>query len=159
MDILKVNLRWCRIVPDTPNLALASNFVMQCKIDCHVCGSILVGPHNKQNCHVGKNCFTDNVYKHCQRHNGPRHCFYNLNQEQIWPTDIGAIWWVNLELMQVAFYLAREITQVSDAIPWVRCASGNVYFFYLFYLVLSVFIRFINLSVFRVTRCYRSEVK
>ena len=29
--------------------------------------------------------------------------------------------------MQVAFYLAGVITQVLDAIPWVRCASGNVY--------------------------------
>ena len=48
--------------------------------------------------------------------------------------------------MQVAFYLAGEITQVLDAIPWVRCASGNVYLFYLF---LSVFICFyIFLSVF-----------
>ena len=28
--------------------------------------------------------------------------------------------------MQVAFYLAGEITQVIDSIPWVRCASGNV---------------------------------
>ena len=28
--------------------------------------------------------------------------------------------------MQVAFHLAGEITQVLDAIPWVRCASGNV---------------------------------
>ena len=30
--------------------------------------------------------------------------------------------------MQVAFYFAGEITQVIDAIPWVRCASGNVLF-------------------------------
>ena len=29
--------------------------------------------------------------------------------------------------MEVAFYLAGEITQVLDAIPCVRCASGNVY--------------------------------
>ena len=29
--------------------------------------------------------------------------------------------------MQVAFYLAGEITQVLDPIPWVRCASGNVF--------------------------------
>ena len=29
--------------------------------------------------------------------------------------------------MQVAFYFAGEITQVLDAIPWVRCASGNVF--------------------------------
>ena len=29
--------------------------------------------------------------------------------------------------MQVAFYLAGEITQVTESIPWVRCASGNVY--------------------------------
>ena len=29
--------------------------------------------------------------------------------------------------MQVALYLAGEITQVLDAIPWVRCASGNVF--------------------------------
>ena len=26
----------------------------------------------------------------------------------------------------VAIYLAGEITQVLDAIPWVHCASGNV---------------------------------
>ena len=30
--------------------------------------------------------------------------------------------------MEVAFYFAGEITQVLDAIPWVRCASGNVRF-------------------------------
>ena len=30
--------------------------------------------------------------------------------------------------MQVKFYLAGEITQVMDSIPWVRCASGNVLF-------------------------------
>ena len=29
--------------------------------------------------------------------------------------------------MQVAFYLAGEITQVKESIPWVRCASGNIY--------------------------------
>ena len=29
--------------------------------------------------------------------------------------------------MQLEFYLAGEITQVIDSIPWVRCASGNVY--------------------------------
>ena len=29
--------------------------------------------------------------------------------------------------MQVEFYLAGEITQVIDPIPWVRCASGNVF--------------------------------
>ena len=31
--------------------------------------------------------------------------------------------------MQVAFYFADEITQVLDAVPWVRCASGNVLLF------------------------------
>ena len=31
--------------------------------------------------------------------------------------------------MQVEFYLAGEITQVIDSIPWVRCASGNVFNF------------------------------
>ena len=29
--------------------------------------------------------------------------------------------------MQVAFNFAGEITQVLCAIPWVRCASGNVF--------------------------------
>ena len=29
--------------------------------------------------------------------------------------------------MQVTFYLAGEITQVKESIPWVRCASGNVF--------------------------------
>ena len=28
--------------------------------------------------------------------------------------------------MQVAFFLAGEITQVTESIPRVRCASGNV---------------------------------
>ena len=40
--------------------------------------------------------------------------------------------WPNFYPMQVAFYLAREITQVLDAIPWVRCASGNVSLIFLF---------------------------
>ena len=35
--------------------------------------------------------------------------------------------WPNLEPMQVAFYLAGEITQVKESIPWVRCASVNVF--------------------------------
>ena len=40
----------------------------------------------------------------------------------------GATWWPNWEPMQVAFFLlAEEICQVKEAIPWVRCASGNVY--------------------------------
>ena len=39
----------------------------------------------------------------------------------------GAIWWPNLELMQVEPPVAGEITR--DALPWVRCASGNVYNF------------------------------
>ena len=30
--------------------------------------------------------------------------------------------------MQVEFYLAGEINQVIDSIPWVRCASGNVFY-------------------------------
>ena len=32
------------------------------------------------------------------------------------------------ETMQVAFFLAGEISQVIESIPWVRCASGNVFF-------------------------------
>ena len=35
--------------------------------------------------------------------------------------------WPNLDSMQVAFFSAGEITQVIDSIPWVRCASGNVF--------------------------------
>jgi len=34
--------------------------------------------------------------------------------------------WTCSYTMQVAFYLAGEITQVKESIPWVRCASGNV---------------------------------
>ena len=29
--------------------------------------------------------------------------------------------------MQMTFNFAGEITQVLDALPWVRCASGNVF--------------------------------
>ena len=35
--------------------------------------------------------------------------------------------WQNLEPMQVVFFLAGQLTQVEESIPWVRCASGNVY--------------------------------
>ena len=37
--------------------------------------------------------------------------------------------WANLEPMHVELYIAGEITQVIDSIPWVRCASGNVLLF------------------------------
>ena len=39
-------------------------------------------------------------------------------------------WWSNFELIQMEFYLAVEITQVIDSLPWVRCASGNVFFYF-----------------------------
>ena len=41
-------------------------------------------------------------------------------------TNASCVWWPSLELMQVEPPLAGEITQVLDAIPWVRCASSNV---------------------------------
>ena len=54
--------------------------------------------------------------------------FYTGRFKLVEPTNAsGAIWWPNLELMQVAFYLAGEIFQVIDSVPWVRCASGNVW--------------------------------
>ena len=47
---------------------------------------------------------------------------------KFWTNTSGTTYnWPNLEPMQVEFYLAGEITQVTDAIPWVRCASGNVF--------------------------------
>ena len=46
---------------------------------------------------------------------------------KFWTNTSGTTYnWPNLEPKQVAFYLAGEITQVIDSIPWVRCASGNV---------------------------------
>ena len=39
----------------------------------------------------------------------------------------GITCWPNLEAMQEAFFLAGEIAQVIESIPWVRCASGNVF--------------------------------
>ena len=49
-----------------------------------------------------------------------------------------ATWWPKLEPMLIAlhvgqicnqckWHLAGEITQVKESIPWVRCASGNVW--------------------------------
>ena len=35
---------------------------------------------------------------------------------------------VEKKLSSVVIFLAVEITQVIDSIPWVRCASGNVSF-------------------------------
>ena len=47
---------------------------------------------------------------------------------KFWTNTSGTTYnWPNLEPMQVALYLAGEITQVKEAIPWVRCASGNVF--------------------------------
>ena len=31
------------------------------------------------------------------------------------------------DVASAAIFLAAEITQVMDSIPWVRCASGNVW--------------------------------
>ena len=46
---------------------------------------------------------------------------------KVWTNTSGTTYnWPNLEPMQVEFYLAGEITQVIDSIPWVRCASSNV---------------------------------
>ena len=55
-----------------------------------------------------------------------------------------ATWWPEMEPMQETFFLlAEEITQVKEAIPWVRCASGNVFtlsvVFSLLIFVLNVF--------------------
>ena len=54
--------------------------------------------------------------------------------------------------MQVTFSFAGEVTQVLDAIPWVRCASGNVYFYFsllftLLYFFLLFFFYFVFLSI------------
>ena len=43
-----------------------------------------------------------------------------------------AIWWLNLQRMHVAPYggqmiLVKKVSQVMDSIPWVSCASGNVF--------------------------------
>ena len=43
--------------------------------------------------------------------------------------------------MQVALYLAGEITQDKESIPWVRCASGNVLVLLRFFVFL-VLLRF-----------------
>ena len=65
---------------------------------------------------------------------------FELMQVPPFGTNSGGItWWSNFELIQVEphtlgtnaggileFYLAGEITQVKDSIPWVRCAFGNV---------------------------------
>ena len=49
---------------------------------------------------------------------------------KFWTNTSGTTYnWPNLEPMQVAFYLAGEITQVKESIPWARCASGNVFWY------------------------------
>ena len=40
--------------------------------------------------------------------------------------------------MQVTFSFAGEIIQVLGAIPWVRCASGNVFYFALVRIYLEI---------------------
>ena len=65
---------------------------------------------------------------------------------KFWTNASGTIWWPNLELIQVApsgyqicnqfkkcywnqswTILAERFTQDMESIPWVRCASGNVW--------------------------------
>ena len=46
---------------------------------------------------------------------------------QVEPHTIGQIW---NQCKWNSSYLAGEITQVIDSIPWVRCASGNVFIIY-----------------------------
>ena len=53
----------------------------------------------------------------------------------------GITWWSNFELIQVEpLYLAGEITQVKEAIPWFRCASGNVSSFVSVFVNVFVFV-------------------
>ena len=48
---------------------------------------------------------------------------------KFWTNTSGTTYnWPNLEPMQMALYLAGEINQIKESIPWVRCASGNVFF-------------------------------
>ena len=62
-------------------------------------------------------------------------CWPNLEQilvvspgGKFWTNTSGTTYnWPNLEPMQVALYLAEEITQIKEAISRVRCASGNVW--------------------------------
>ena len=55
------------------------------------------------------------------------HVWWHHLVVKFWTNTSGTTYnWPNLEPKQVAFYLAGEITQVIDSIPWVRCASGNV---------------------------------
>ena len=55
-------------------------------------------------------------------------CWWRHLVVKFWTNTSGTAYnWPNLEPMQVAFYLAGEITQVKESIPWVRCASGNVF--------------------------------
>ena len=51
----------------------------------------------------------------------------------------------------MAFHLARDITQVLDAVPWVRCASGNVYLMYALLLRL-IFCRFFGAPLSKIGR-------
>ena len=54
--------------------------------------------------------------------------WWHLLVVKFWTNTSGTTYnWPNLKPMQVAFYLAGEITQDKESIPWVRCASGNVY--------------------------------
>ena len=52
-------------------------------------------------------------------------CWSNFELTQVKPHTIGQIW-NQCIAMQVTFFLAGEITQVKESIPWVRCTSGNV---------------------------------
>ena len=46
--------------------------------------------------------------------------------------------------MQVEFSLAGDITQVKESIPWVRCASGNVFKYFLPLLAFQPFDRLLS---------------
>ena len=51
---------------------------------------------------------------------------YKTNLKKYWKSEIDKFGSYASGAMQVEPPLAGEITQALDAIPWVRCASGNV---------------------------------
>ena len=53
--------------------------------------------------------------------------------------------------MQLAFYLAGEITQGKESIPWVRCASGNVLTRHLLWKTLH------KTHIFLILPCYKNN--
>ena len=128
-DVDLWNLTW--LFSSVIQLSLCSCFPIARQIVCRVSTEISVrakGKGGRYSLFLAMQCFNDAMFS-CFDHAIFMWCL----EKNIVRGTMDPGYWVYIlnylfDWIEFVFILASEIIQVSDSIPWVRCASGNVSF-------------------------------